>query len=309
MKSNILETKYLSISFLVILSQIFCQVSEAGPLRDMISKHRAARQSTAEKTKLPADIQLIQDIPYGKDVRNTMDVYFSPQAKNAPVIFMVHGGAWQMGDKAGKAVIENKVKRWVPQGYVFVSTNYRLVPEVDPLTQVTDIARALAVAQKNASSWGGDPSRFVLIGHSAGSHLVAALASSPSIPQEFGVKPWLGTILLDSEALDVVRIMEAKHPRFYNKVFGQDITYWKSVSPFHLLTVTATKAQFLLVCSSEHKGSCPQANSFADKASRLGIPAKVLEVDMSHKEINKQLGADNLYTQSVESFLATLSKQ
>ncbi len=300
------KTKYLCIILLVSLWQISYQLSEAGPLRNMISKHRSAQQETAETKKLPPNIQLIQDIPYGKDIKNRMDVYFSPQAKNAPVIFMVHGGAWQMGDKAGKAVIENKVRRWVPQGYVFISTNYRLVPQVDPLIQVTDIARALAVAQKQAPSWGGDPSRFILIGHSAGSHLVAVLTASPSIARKFGVKPWLGTILLDSAALDVVKIMEARHPRFYNKAFGRDIAYWKSVSPIHLLTATTPQAPYLLICSSEHRGSCSQSNSFANKASTLGIPAKVLEVNMSHKETNQQLGADNRYTQSVESFLGRI---
>ena len=99
--------------------------------------------------------KILQDIPYGEGDRNKMDVYLPSHAKNAPVIFMVHGGAWRIGDKASKAVVENKVNRWVQKGFVFISTNYRMLPKAAPHKQATDVAKALAFAQNNSSSWGG----------------------------------------------------------------------------------------------------------------------------------------------------------
>ena len=249
--------------------------------------------------------KILQDISYGEDDRNKMDVYFPSHAKNAPVIFMVHGGAWRIGDKASKAVVENKVNRWVQKGFVFISTNYRMLPKAAPHKQATDVAKALAFAQNNSSSWGGDPSKFILMGHSAGSHLIAVLAASPSIAFDLGVKPWLGTVSIDSGALDVVEIMERKHLRFYDKAFGRDIDYWKSVSPFHLLK--KAQAPFLAICSTKRKdGVCSQSIKFVKKASSLGMRASVLKVDFSHKETNVELGKDPVYTLAVESFLATL---
>ena len=251
--------------------------------------------------------KILKDIPYGKDIRNTMDVYLPSQAKNSPIIFMVHGGAWWTGDKAYKSVVENKVSRWVARGFIFISANYRLLPKADPLQQASDVARALAVAQNNAHHWGGDASKFVLMGHSAGSHLVAVLSASPSIALDLGARPWLGTVLIDSGALDVVKIMERKHFHLYDNAFGSDVAYWKSVSPFHLLKTA--QSPFLAICSTKRKNdSCSQATEFVKKASSLGMRANVLKVNMSHRDTNIQLGKNLDYTEAVELFLATLDK-
>lgn len=53
------------------------------------------------------------------------------QRLRAPVIFMVHGGARRTGDKAISRVVQEKVARWVPKGFVFISVNYRLYPTVN----------------------------------------------------------------------------------------------------------------------------------------------------------------------------------
>ena len=190
------------------------------------------------------------------------------------------------------------------RGFVVVSTNYRLLPKADPLEQARDVARALAAAQDKAAFWGGDRTKFILMGHSAGAHLVALLATSPSI--SFGIvsTPWLGTVLLDSAALDVVKIMEANHYRFYDRAFGSDPAYWKSASPIHALS--GAGKPILAVCSTERTDSCPQANRFVQKASSLGVRASVLERNLSHKEINQRLGEEQNYTEAVESFLSGL---
>ena len=109
--------------------------------------------------------------PYGSDKQQRFDVYGPLEAKEAPIIFMVHGGACSLGNKAQGAVVENKVARWVPGGFIVISTNYRLLLTVGPIEQAKDVARALAVAQDKAASWGGDRTKFILMGHSAGAHL------------------------------------------------------------------------------------------------------------------------------------------
>lgn len=69
-----------------------------------------------------------RDIPYGPDALQRIDVYSPQGAKNAPVLFMVHGGAWRTGDKASANVIDNKIARWLPKGFIVISANYRLLP-------------------------------------------------------------------------------------------------------------------------------------------------------------------------------------
>ncbi|MBI3525753.1 MAG: alpha/beta hydrolase [Betaproteobacteria bacterium] len=245
-----------------------------------------------------------RDIAYGADARQRMDVYIPPNAHAAPVILMVHGGAWQVGDKTAAGVIENKVARWLPKGIIFISVNYRLSPQADPLIQAKDVALALAKAQALAPSWGGDPARFVLMGHSAGAHLVALLASAPALAKQQGAQPWLGTISLDSGALDLMETMTSKHLPLFDKVFGADPSYWREVSPLQRLT--DRPAPLLVVCSALRNDSCPQARSFVAKAAALGAHAVALPVALTHMEINRDLGISSPYTDNVEAFMRAL---
>src|SRR5512145_435132 len=71
-----------------------------------------------------------RDIPYVDQghARQVLDVYAPPDAKNRPVVFWIHGGGWQTGDKSS---VQGKPKVFTERGFVFVSTNYRLLPQVD----------------------------------------------------------------------------------------------------------------------------------------------------------------------------------
>ena len=72
--------------------------------------------------------KVLRNVPYGPDKPQAMDVYLPPAPNAAPIILMVHGGAWRFGDKRHPPVFENKVARWVPKGFIFVSVNYPMVP-------------------------------------------------------------------------------------------------------------------------------------------------------------------------------------
>jgi len=246
-----------------------------------------------------------KDLAYGHDEQQKLDVYVPPHAQAAPIIMMVHGGAWIIGDKAHKSVVQAKVEYWLPKGYILVSTNYRM-SRTDPNVEneAEDVARALAYVQAHATSWGGDPASVVLMGHSAGAHLVALVASAPSIGATYSVKPWLGTIALDSTSLNVVEVMRSWHARMYDFIFGSIRRLWVKVSPYQRLL--SKPAPMLLVCSVQHRDSCPQARAFARKIIGLGGRATVLPVNMTHGQINSLLGEPGQYTEAVESFLQTL---
>lgn len=259
------------------------------------------------KIALPEGVRVERDIAYGPDASQRMDVYLPQQPAAAPVLFLVHGGAWMIGDKAMPRVVTNKLKHWVPKGLIMVSVNYRLSPKADPIEQVNDVAKALVFAQSKAKEWGGDPARFILMGHSAGAHLVSLLTADPDIATRQGAKPWLGTIALDSAAFDVPRIMETRHPRFYDRVFKDDPDYWRKASPIHRLSTAGPP--MLLVCSSLRQDSCPQAQSFATKASARGMRVSVRPVALSHGEINQNLGLAGDYTEAIDAFMRSVGIQ
>ncbi|MCA9529908.1 MAG: alpha/beta hydrolase [Myxococcales bacterium] len=253
---------------------------------------------------LPPGAEVVRDVAYGPDPMQRFDVYRPIDADNAPVIFMVHGGGWVRGDKSAQGVVQNKIDHWLPKGYVFISTNYRFVPQITAPEEADDVAAALAFAQSHAATWGADPTRFVVMGHSAGANLVALLAADPSIAADAGAEPWLGTIPLDSAAYNVVQIMEAPHLSLYDRAFGTDMQVWRDASP--ILRLSGKPAPMLLVCSSQRAESCGQADAFATGASALDATVTVLPVDLDHGEIDSQLGVPGKYTDDVEAFMQTL---
>ena len=305
--------KYVAVLGVAALAILSVSAASAGLFRDRYMDRVEARRGANDLEQaegpsgpiaLPEGVRVERDIEYGPDASQRMDVYLPLHPAAAPVLFMVHGGAWMVGDKAASNVVTNKMKRWVPKGLIMVCVNYRLSPKADPVEQANDVAKALAFAQSKAKSWGGDPARFVLMGHSAGAHLVALLAADPNIATRQGAKPWLGTVTLDSAAYDVPRIMEARHFRFYDRVFRDDPDYWRKASPIYRLSSAGTP--MMLVCSSLRDDSCPQARSFAEKFREKGGKVTVLPVALSHRDINHDLGLPGDYTDSVESFLRSL---
>ncbi|WJH40272.1 alpha/beta hydrolase fold domain-containing protein [Aliirhizobium terrae] len=261
----------------------------------------AGQPSGGPSRDVPSGVKVERDVAYGAAPEQRMDVYLPPKAKNAPVIVMVHGGAWRAGSKSAARVVDNKVAHWLPKGFIFVSVETRLVPKADPLEQARDVAAALASVQRKAAGWGGDASKLVLMGHSAGAHLVALVSADRSLAAEAGVKPWAGTIALDSAAYDMTVIMKQRHAKFYDDAFGADPAFWARVSPS--LQVKGNSPPMLLVCSSLRSNSCPQAEGFASKAGR---GAKVLPIALRHGPINAELGKDSAYTRQVDAFLASV---
>ena len=152
----------------------------------------------APRNKIDAikqQVTILRNVRYGNADLQTMDVYLPRKPQTGmPVIFMVHGGAWRFGDKTARSVVLNKVARWVPRGFILVSVNYRMLPTARLLQQAEDVARALATAQAKAASRGGDPAKFILMGHSAGAHLVALLDADPALAYKAGARPWLGVV-------------------------------------------------------------------------------------------------------------------
>ena len=255
--------------------------------------------------RVPPEVRAIRDIAYGADRLQRLDVYMpagAPPKGPLPVVFFVHGGGWRFGDKGMSRVVEPKVAHWVARGWIVVSANYRLLPAAPVATQLDDVAAALTYAQSHAAQWGADPARFVLMGHSAGAHLVALLAAG--VPAAVTPQPWRGAVLLDSAALDVPALMRERHFPLYDHAFGRDPANWEKLSPLQQLA--RPSAPLMAVCSTRRHDSCPHAEAFVAKDTGLGARAQVLREDLSHGEINMTLGASSDYTARVDAFLDAL---
>jgi arylformamidase len=183
-----------------------------------------AGSAAAATPVLDLDYDLGSPPPASVANQSRLDLYL-PEGATAtasrPVVVYVHGGGWRAGDKRNR--IADKVNLFTGAGYVFVSLNYRLSPAtLSPTPDSSrvrfpdhphDVGEAIGWLDRNLASYGGDPERIALIGHSAGAHLVSLVATDPSYVQAYEVEPWqlVGAVSLDTAGFDVAaRIAELR---------------------------------------------------------------------------------------------------
>lgn len=157
-----------------------------------------------------AEAAVTKDIAYGRHALQKLDVYTPTNCRvgGCPVVMWVHGGGWANGDKAGMGSEDGTAigNVWSEKGAVVVSINYRLTPEVVHPAHVQDVAAAINWVKKNIRSYKGNPNKLYLMGHSAGGHLVALVATDPQYLAKHGLTPagsLAGVFPIDSGGLDL----------------------------------------------------------------------------------------------------------
>ena len=120
----------------------------------------------------------------------SVDVYPVAGVCTAPVVMWVHGGGYQVGDKAQQ--IRDKAKLFNAKGWILVSVNYRLTSPGQPGSaqfpdHFDDVATAVSWVHANIARYGGDPTRIALLGHSAGADIVSNVATNPTYLRKRGL--------------------------------------------------------------------------------------------------------------------------
>jgi arylformamidase len=143
--------------------------------RARVADHAQVLSSWAQASALArSGAQAAQlDVAYGSAAGETLDIFPAPQ-KGAPVLVFIHGGYWRSLDKSDHSFVAPSFNA---NGASVVLPNYALCPAVGVEHIALQMARALAWVWRHASSWGADPSRIALVGHSAGGHLATLLLS------------------------------------------------------------------------------------------------------------------------------------
>jgi acetyl esterase/lipase len=119
------------------------------------------------------NLQVDQNIPYGQEERQILDVYTREDIHSKGTIIYVHGGYWDTGDKSDYPFLADSLTE---QGFTTVVVNYRLVPSVTFPSYVEDVALAVKWTVDNIAEYGGNLENIFLMGHSAGGHIAALVA-------------------------------------------------------------------------------------------------------------------------------------
>jgi len=135
-----------------------------APNRDQMNKRRAS-ESDLVRERLGAP----KRVPYGTTPQEMLDIYPARNG-NAPMTVFVHGGAWRGGYAKNSAYA---AETFVRAGAHFVVLDFINVIESggDLIPMIEQVRRGVAWAAKNAATFGGDPSRIYVTGHSSGAHL------------------------------------------------------------------------------------------------------------------------------------------
>ncbi len=256
-----------------------------------------------------------QAMAYGEAPSQTLDFWPAANAK-APLIVFVHGGGWKRGSK-DNATGAAKVEHFHGLGYAFASIDYRLVPDATVEQQAQDVADAVAFLRGKADALGFDPNRIVLMGHSAGAHLVALAGTDMRYFAKAGLPPDAvrGIIPLDGAAYDVAAQMKAG-PRImadtYAQAFGSDPARWKTLSP--TMQAALPNAPGFLILHVDREDGTAQSEALAAALRKTGTPVEIAALEgkglRGHMQINRSLGEPGYPgTAIVDRYLARLFAQ
>lgn len=250
----------------------------------------------------------------GDKRQQSLDVYAPKSGSELPVMVWIHGGGWQIGDKWR---VEEKPATFNARGFVFVSINYRLHPTTDYRGQGEDVAKAIDWVREHIKAYGGSPEKIFLMGHSAGAHLAALVATDPRYLTAEGMKlsDLRGVVLLDGACYDIPRQRElAVLPRMrelYRTVFTDDVEKQKDASPIEHVERERGIPPFLILHVATRRDGRIQSEALGKKLSDAGVSAKVIAAEnKTHATINREIGKpDDVPTRQIFEFLQQQLKE
>ena len=145
------------------LDDAYDQSKYAPNIEQILGRYATSSDITRARLGAP------QRVAYGPTPVEMLDI-FRAHAANAPVMVFVHGGAWRTGSAKNYAF---PAENFVHAGAHYVALDFTNVIESggDLMPMIEQVRRGIAWVAKNAASFGGDPNRIYVSGHSSGGHL------------------------------------------------------------------------------------------------------------------------------------------
>jgi acetyl esterase/lipase len=245
---------------------------------------KAMAQTAAEPpATIPGDVRVTRGVPFSKadGVPLSLDVYRPPASGSFPIIMQIYGGSWQNGSPTSH---EWFARHFAQRGYVVIAIDYRHAPEWQWPEQIVDVRTALYWISQDAQKFGGDPSRIVVVGRSAGAQLAMRLAYQEGPSSIRGVVNYYGPVDLaegwrnppQPDPADVRTILE----RFIGGTPAQKPEHYRHASP--ITWVSASVAPTLSIYGSRDHIVEARFGRMLDSALRkAGATSVLLELPWS----------------------------
>lgn len=244
---------------------------------------------------IAAEPKIHRDLAYSEpeDANRRLDVYAPAGGENRPIMVWLHGGGWRQGDKSA---VQHKPRAFVDRGFIFVSVNYRLVPQVTVKEMTGDIAQAIKWVRDHAKQYGGAPDTTFVAGHSAGAHLAALVCTDDRYLRAEGLSlsAIKGCIPVDTAVYDIASQVKNVGPLravTYTSAFGSSEAEHQQLSPIAHVAKDKGIPPFLILHVADRPDSTAQSQAFSKALANAGVRAKVVPGEgKSHGTINRDLG-------------------
>jgi acetyl esterase/lipase len=212
-----------------------------APAADAAKKPAATTKATprvaaAQKAAtVPPPTPTLAEVKYGPHERNVLDFWKANSTRPTPLLFFIHGGGWQGGDKSRVTGLVN-VEQLLAAGISVASINYRYVAQahaagVKPPVQAPlhDAARALQFVRSKAGEWNIDKQRIGASGGSAGACSSLWLAFHPDMADPQSADPvarestrlWCAAVSGAQTTLDPAQMKEwTPNSKYGSHAFG-----------------------------------------------------------------------------------------
>ncbi len=261
-------------------------------------------QPATQATTRPAQTPVLADntglhanVPYGGPdaSADVMDVYAPKGVSGAPIVLFIHGGEWSRGDKLD---ISYKPQFFNQHNIVFVAANYRLSPKNPHPAQVDDVATAIAFLHEHGADFGGDPNKIVIMGHSAGCHLVSYVSLNPEPLAKVKLTPAVlrGAIAWSGGMYDLPARFKAggMYKPFIQATFGEDTAGQLAGSPINYVANAASAPPMLIASCDDEKSQASReaSDDFLKQLNDHGGKAESATLkDRNHFMANHMIGA------------------
>ncbi len=258
------------------LDRAYDQTAWAGNRSEIVAWY------VAESVKARAALDFRAGVSYGPGEDETLDI-FPAAMPRAPVHIHVHGGRWSLFTKEDMSFI---APTFVAAGAACVVLDFSCIPKVRIPAMLDQVKRAIAWVQANAATFGGDPRRIHVSGHSSGAHL-AGVALLTDWEREFDIPAdSVKSGLLVSGMYDLRPVVLSARSR-YVKLSAAEVDALSAI-----LRPEALSAPVTLVCGDRETPEFRrQPGAYARVLADAGKSARLVEIPgVNHFEILQQLG-------------------
>ncbi len=259
----------------------------------VVAEARGPKRNGGAEKVVPGAVS----VSYGSDPKQMLDIYPRSGVTKAPILMFVHGGGWAIGKRQNTDVLPEYAAR---HGMILVSIDYRLVPAVTAKECTEDTAAAVAKVRSIAEKNGGDPNRIFLMGHSAGAHLAALVATDPTYLGRYGIKPTdlAGIVLLDGGSYDMTDDTKLKKKAAKSDGGEESKAYAQAVggqeaalSPILKIKAGEKYPPFLIFHVAGRPDSGGQSRKLAATLTGVGAAAVVIPAENKvHATIKREFG-------------------